>query len=396
MTRPCYLIAILCGIRPDEAVAVAAAAWPARITAPRACALGAALRTKPPIPALGVIDVPDFATCSRRPRRLRSRLAPVRARSPHGRDQGPRRARAAGPRPRLRGRLSVLRALVLSAVLAGAADAGTVRTGLQVSSAALGAPLDYALYLPEGYGGPREQRYPVLYLLHGHGADHRYWLDRIGIAATLDALIAAAEIRPLVVVMPDGGTSWYVDSAARGGPGDHATAIARDLVDNVDATVTTVAERAGRAVAGLSMGGFGALHLAFDRPERFGAVVALSPAVFVPGGLSWQRWSLGRTEEERARWFQGAFGVPFDATVYRELHPLARLDERGGAPRVLLAAGDDDGFGFELGTVELFLALRRRAAPVELRLDDGGHDRVYWRSVVPEMLRFIDAGWPAP
>ena len=282
-------------------------------------------------------------------------------------------------------------AVLLAALLATPAAAGTVRVGLEAPSPALGRPLTYSLYLPEGGAAGR----PVLYLLHGHGADHREWLDLGRIEATLDRLIAAGEIRPVVAVMPDAAESWYVDSAERGGPGDYATAIADDLSAHIERAYG--ADEAARAVAGLSMGGFGALVLGFTRPERYTTVAALSPAVFRPGGVSWAHWSLGATAAERERWFAEVFGDPFSFAIYRRAQPFALVGDldAAAAPRLWLAAGDDDGFGFELGTVEMFLALRARGIPVELRIADGGHDWTYWRSVVADLLRFIDAGWPS-
>jgi len=287
-----------------------------------------------------------------------------------------------------------MKRLALAALLLLALDAGAgeVRVGLEAPSPALGRPLTYSLYLPDGLE-PAGAAAPVLVLLHGYGADHREWLALGEIDALLDRLIAAGAIRPLIAVMPDAAKSWYVDSTARGGPGDYATAIVRDLAAHVDERHPTTGER---AVAGLSMGGFGALRLGFAHAERFVTVAALSPAIFAADGLSGASWSLGQTPDERQLWFPGAFGVPFDRAIYEREQPFALVDDvaaRNDRPRLWLASGDDDVFGFELGTVELFLALRRRAVPVELRIDDGGHDWAYWRSIAPAMLRFLDAGW---
>jgi S-formylglutathione hydrolase FrmB len=145
------------------------------------------------------------------------------------------------------------------------------------------------------------------------------------------------------------------------------------------------------------MGGWGALRFALFRPDRFGAAVALSPAVFVPGGVSEARWFAPSDEARRQFWFPGVFGAPFDAAAFAAASPVARLDtlDPATAPRLMLASGDDDHLGFEIGTVELFAALRARGAPVELRIGDGGHDWRYWGPAAAEGFRFLDAGWPA-
>lgn len=85
-------------------------------------------------------------------------------------------------------------------------------------SAALNAPLPVNIYRPDG--APPENGWPVLYLLHGHDGDQNSWRDLGNIEKTLDTLIEAGAIRPLVVVMPGVKNSWYVDSTAVGGPGD--------------------------------------------------------------------------------------------------------------------------------------------------------------------------------
>ncbi|PZP44847.1 MAG: esterase family protein, partial [Agrobacterium fabrum] len=145
-------------------------------------------------------------------------------------------------------------------------------------SAALNAPLPVNIYRPDG--APPENGWPVLYLLHGHDGDQNSWRDLGNIEKTLDTLIAAGAIRPLVVVMPSVKNSWYVDSAAVGGPGDYETALTGDLRDQIEKTLPVRKDRQGRAIAGLSMGGFGALHLAYGHEDLYGAVASLSGAIW--------------------------------------------------------------------------------------------------------------------
>nr|CAD7024064.1 esterase/lipase [Rhizobium sp. P007] len=108
----------------------------------------------------------------------------------------------------------------------GSAFAGHIQDAT-FHSAALNAPLPVNIYRPEG--PPPENGWPVLYLLHGHDGDQNSWRDLGNIEKTLDTLIEAGAIRPLVVVMPGVKNSWYVDSAAVGGPGDYETALTGDL-----------------------------------------------------------------------------------------------------------------------------------------------------------------------
>ncbi|MEQ1439754.1 alpha/beta hydrolase family protein [Fontimonas sp. SYSU GA230001] len=128
--------------------------------------------------------------------------------------------------------------------------------------------------LPSGYEGS-SQRYPVLYLLHGAVGNYKVWVDR------LDAEALTADL-PLIVVMPDGGpvglySDWYNNGL--GGIPMYETYHIAQLVPWIDAHYRTVAAREGRAIAGLSMGGFGAMSYAARHPDLFAAAAAFSGAV---------------------------------------------------------------------------------------------------------------------
>lgn len=281
--------------------------------------------------------------------------------------------------------------LAFAVALAPAASAGEILERV-APSPALGRDLPYVVYLPDA-AAAGDARFPALYLLHGYGGGRHEWVRGGRIEETLDRMIADGAIAPVIVVMPEAGRSWYVDSARFGGPGDYETAIVRDLVTAVDAAHPTRAEPRFRAVAGLSMGGHGALRLAFGHPETFGDVAALSPAIHDAGGLS---GPLGATPEERERWYPRTTGATFDLATFHAQSPFALIAEvtaQRDPPRVFLASGDDDYFDLQDGTVGMYLALRRIGLEPELRIGDGGHDWAYWRSVVPEMLGFLDAGF---
>ncbi|MEM7567407.1 MAG: alpha/beta hydrolase-fold protein [Pseudomonadota bacterium] len=118
-------------------------------------------------------------------------------------------------------------------------------------SQTLGREMAFSVYVPPDYT-LRDASYPVLYLLHGLGDDHRSW-GRAGIEAIADGFVAEGGA-PLIVVMPDAGVSWYADADEETGPGNLHAAIRDDLVAHVDATWRTRPEPAARAVAGHSMG----------------------------------------------------------------------------------------------------------------------------------------------
>ncbi len=282
--------------------------------------------------------------------------------------------------------------ILLAASLNTALGAGEVRKGLSFQSRSLGAPMTYNLYLPEAYARDPGRRFPVVYLLHGYGANEAEWLDGGHADQTLDRLIHDGEIPPTIAVMPYGAKSWYVDSAGLGGPGNYETAIGVDLVDHVEHTYRAMTDRAARTVAGLSMGGYGALRLAFFHPERFIAVASLSGALHERVGLPGGEQIVSQEMKRADHWYQGAYGQPFDPGVYMQRNPFSRvaaLSQIPTPPKILITAGDDDYFKLYEGSCALFVALRRAGLAAELRVDDGGHDWTLWRRQFPDVMRFF-------
>jgi enterochelin esterase family protein len=234
--------------------------------------------------------------------------------------------------------LGVALACVLDLV-ASAALAGEVRFGLRAPSQALGREVPYALYEPAP-APPVGGRWPVLYLFHGLGDDERTWATLGRAAETLDRLIAAGKLKPLLVVMPMARDRWYVDNPDPGGRGLVAQALSRDLADHVDRSYPTVACRAGRALGGLSMGGYGALLYAMDYPRRYGAAFSFSGSLFrpVPEGETAEAGRL-------THMFRTAFGEPFDPSRFNRWNLFRRLPAYIADPQrpaFYLTVGDND------------------------------------------------------
>lgn len=163
-----------------------------------------------------------------------------------------------------------------------------------------------SIYTPPGYDESQSTTlYPVLYLLHGMGGDENAWPTLGRAAQILDNLIAKGEAQPMIVVMPNGnaalpsapGESWLgftppTTSLPHTMDGTFEYAF-EDIIDYIDAHYRTIAEPSGRAVAGLSMGGFHALNIANLYPDKFDFVglfsAAISPRENVDNHLFTQR-----------------------------------------------------------------------------------------------------------
>lgn len=189
-----------------------------------------------------------------------------------------------------------------------------------------GAQTDYLLYLPPGYDDPANaaRRYPVIYWLHGYSCEPQHGAPFV---EALDAAIRSGHAPPTIAVLPNGlYDSWYVDSVDGSQPVE--SVIIKDLIPHVDRTYRTIPDRRARALEGFSMGGWGALHLAFKYPDLFGAVTSVS-APFHPHNRFWQ--------------LKGIFG---DAAAYYAEDPVTRARRDPAAIRdhihIRLLCGDKD------------------------------------------------------
>jgi enterochelin esterase-like enzyme len=136
---------------------------------------------------------------------------------------------------------------------------------------------DVFIYLPPGYATNRNQRYPVVYLLHGYGLTAERWMSFTNLAAAADKDIAAGTMREMILVNPDAFTK-YSGSMYSSSPttGDWETYIAEDLVAYVDSHYRTIAHRMSRGLGGHSMGGYGTIRIGMKRPDVFSSLYIMS------------------------------------------------------------------------------------------------------------------------
>src|SRR5579864_3367589 len=156
---------------------------------------------------------------------------------------------------------------------------GTVERILVTSPALGGRKQETYVYLPSGYAQHPSRRYPVLYLLHGFPGRPLAFLQTVQMGIVDDVLTTQKRAQPLILVMPFGSTGTFDDqewvNGIRAGTG-WATFVSRDLVRYIDSHYRTIASARGRAVAGLSEGGYGAINIAVQHPREFSVVESWS------------------------------------------------------------------------------------------------------------------------
>jgi putative tributyrin esterase len=239
-------------------------------------------------------------------------------------------------------------------------------------SPSLDRDMHYQVLLPHDYRNNdygNGRRLPVLYLLHGLYGDYKNWDTRTGIESY-------AKTMSLLIVMPDADDSWYTNSAtvSRDKFEDY---IFRDLVAEIDRKYRTIPEKRARAIAGLSMGGYGAVKLALKHPELFAFAASLSGAFNAAEDLDRLR------PEFRAKLLE-VFGDAANRT--RTENDLFLL---------LRTARDDPYFYLACGTEDFFLDTNRalaaqlssQKAPYEYHETAGGHTWEYWDAALNPMLQ---------
>lgn len=265
--------------------------------------------------------------------------------------------------------------------------AGRVLEEKTVRSAILGKEVRYTVYLPADYASS-ERSYPVVYLLHGYTDDNTGWLQFGEINRLADKAIAEGTIPPMIIVMPNGDSSWYINSYD--GKEKYENFFTLEFMPAIEKTYRIKAEKKYRGVAGLSMGGYGTLIYTLKHPELFAAGAALSAAVIDDASFetmpeaNWERTFgqlFGRGLKGRNR---------LNASFYAN-SPLKIVADKSADElrqvRYWIDCGDDD--HLSKGNCLLHIALMDKEVPHEFRVRDGAHTWTYWRTGIVDALQFI-------
>jgi S-formylglutathione hydrolase FrmB len=291
-------------------------------------------------------------------------------------------------------------------------------------SNALGTRKRFVVYLPPSYETSAARRYPVAYYLHGLGGDEWNWVRTGRLDRTLDSL-ARGGVPEMIVVMPDGDDGWYTTwnhlgnnaECRRTAPpfrqGESVDAycvpwpkyddyITRDLVARVDSVYRTLPSRDHRAIAGLSMGGYGAISLALAYPDVFAAAAShsgvLSPLYVGPHPHAAPARYASNERELRENaanlWPSMRLAFGRDTMGWWARDPGRRAARYGGEerrpmPALMIDVGTGDPYVDQ--SRDLHATLERLGAAHTYAEWPGAHDWTYWRRHAAESLRWIGA-----
>jgi S-formylglutathione hydrolase FrmB len=249
-----------------------------------------------------------------------------------------------------------------------------------VPSRILGRTVSYCILLPPTYDANSARRYPVLYELHGLSDDERMLL-RPGVFNLMEGMWERKQLGEFLIVTPAGDSSFYVNSHDGQRYEDF---LLREFLPDIERRYRVQPGRDSRAVAGISMGGYGALHLAFAHPDLFGSVSAESPALIEtlqPTGA--------RAQTAALRGLGDVFGKPVDRAFWNHDNPLtlartADLDRL----KIYFDCGAKDDYGFNLGAQTLDEELAARSIPHEFHLYPGRHNWDYFASHLSASMEF--------
>lgn len=264
--------------------------------------------------------------------------------------------------------------MLLCAACAHAQDRADCRA---IRSLILHASVRYCAYLPASYSAEdaKTRKYPVLYLLHGLGGNEQS-MAVDGEWTALQDLRSSHMVGEFLVVAPDGWDTFYVNS--RDGKTPYSDFLVRELIPYVERTYRVRAERSARGITGFSMGGYGALRMAFAHPELFGSVSSHSGALMrePPQGVS----AGASTGNPAAQILANVFGDPIDRPFWELNSPFALARKNAALllrMKIYFDCGTADSYGFYRGASELHETLDSLKIPHEFHLYPGGHNISY-------------------
>jgi S-formylglutathione hydrolase FrmB len=254
-----------------------------------------------------------------------------------------------------------------------------------LKSTILARPVRYCAYLPASFDTDKTKQFPVLYYLHGLGDNEQSLLNSGG-WDLIEDMRRTGKIGDFVVLAPNGGHTFFMNSAD--GKIRYEDFLTKEFIPQMEKKYHVVGVRSKRGITGVSMGGFGALRLAFKYPQQFEAVSGQMPALLadvpqdvVAGGPGSPAAMLG-----------DVFGNPIDTAFLQRnsVFYFAKNDPASELKRmkIYFNVGSNDDYGFEQGAQKLHQLLDSRAVPNEFHIYPGRHDPQFAVRHFGEVVQF--------
>jgi putative tributyrin esterase len=241
----------------------------------------------------------------------------------------------------------------------------------------------YCVVLPPSFDTDKARQFSILYFLHGLGDNEQFFVHS-GAWNLAEDMRALSELKDYLIATPDGDASFYINS--KDGKNRYEDFLLEEFFPTIEKHYRVAPGRGHRAIAGISMGGYGALHLAFRHPQLFVSVSAHSAALIekLPAFLGPEPVSM------RSRVLGAVFGSPPDPAFWEHNSPnaLAGTANLTGL-KIYFDCGDQDDFGFEAGAAALDKVLTSRHIPHEFHIYPGRHDATYFAEHLPASLVFV-------
>lgn len=274
--------------------------------------------------------------------------------------------------------------LAIALVVAVGVSAQSRLIECKMESKLLGAVKEYSIYLPDGYD-KSDRSYPVLYLLHGANGTHTSWPTSGNAKRIVDGVIKEGRSVPMVIVMPDASGEGKDHNGLNFGYFDQTNwpyerHFIEEFIPYIESTYRIKADKRTRAIAGLSMGGYGTMFYTMRHPELFSSACPISAR------MSGTPYNKNRSyTDEYISTLDSLAGVKIAQSLSDE--QVAALRQ----VRLRVDCGDDD-YLFD-GNVDFVRALRSHKIPVEFRVRDGGHSWIYWQTALPDILTYVSIGF---
>jgi S-formylglutathione hydrolase FrmB len=268
-------------------------------------------------------------------------------------------------------------------VLATAACGATGRVECnKLPSKILARAVPYCVVLPASFDSDKSRQFPILYFFHGLGDNEQFFIHSGAWNLTED-LREKGELKDFLIATPDADASFYINS--KDGKTRYEDFLLQEFFPFIEKRYRAAPARGHRAIAGISMGGYGALHLAFRHPELFTSVSAHSAALIekLPEFVG------ASPNSPRARVLGAVFGSPPDPAFWERNSPLtlAHTADLKGL-KIYFDCGDQDDYGFDSGAVALDKILSTRHIPHSFHIYPGHHDAAYFAEHLPASLIF--------